>query len=273
MSQDSGKSRKHAKAAAGLAGLNAELESKIEELARANVELYETARERSEFVANMSHELRTPLNSIIGFADVLIGQMKDSATPEQLKYLRNIRQGGYRLLETLSELMNFSRLESGKATVQKGPVFIPGLIGEVVANLENASARRIELVAAAPADMPTVMTDEIKVTQILHNLGSNAVKFTPDGGTVTLEAALRDRTLVLVVSDTGIGIPPEEQDHVFGRFRQGNSGHTRRYDGIGLGLYIVDALVRLLGGKLSLESAPGKGTKFTVDLPVEIIEV
>jgi len=255
-----------------LEAVTRELEERIDELARANLELYETARQKSEFVANMSHELRTPLNSIIGFADVLVSQLKETATEEQLRYLKNIRQAGYRLLEILSELMNFARIESGAVRANLGPVFIPGLVSEVVTILRNATTKKIDIEADVPAEMPTVMTDEVKLNQILHNLGTNAVKFTPDGGSVTVKARLEGASLALSVADTGIGIAPEDQEAIFRRFRQLDTGVTRRYEGVGLGLYIVDRLVTVLGGKISLESAPGRGTTFTVTIPVEILK-
>lgn len=251
----------------------AELEGKIEELARANLELYESARRKSEFVANMSHELRTPLNSIIGFADVLLAEMKDSATEDQVKYLKNIRQAGYRLLEILSELLAFAKLESGQARVHPGPTAIPALVSEVANNLKNGKPRKIDFRVEAPAAMPTIMTDEIKVTQILQNLGNNAVKFTPDGGSVTFRAALDGTTLTLAVADTGIGIEEKDKARVFEQFHQLDAGITRQFEGVGLGLYIVDSLVRLLGGKIDLQSEVGKGSTFTVAIPVELIEI
>ena len=258
-------------AAARLARINAELESKIEELARANLELYETARRKSEFVANMSHELRTPLNSIIGFADVLLSQMKDTATADQVRYLQNIRRAGYRLLEIISELTTFARIEAGTARANLGPVCVPGLLGEVAANLTNNLTTKLELVIDCPSDMPTVMTDEIKLSQILQNLGSNAVKFTPDGGKVTFSARLDGPTLIIGVADTGIGIPDKDRQAIFQRFRQLDAGPARRYDGLGLGLYLVHALVQVLRGQVAVESAPGRGATFTVILPVEVL--
>jgi len=273
MTQNSPPLEGRSEAEASLAALNAELEAKIDELARANVELYETARQKSEFVANMSHELRTPLNSIIGFADVLLGQLKDTATPEQIKYLQNIRRGGYRLLEILSELLTFARLESGTARVHLGPVSVPGLVSEVITNLSRVVRKKIDLKADVPDNLPTVIADEIKLTQILQNLGSNAVKFTPDGGSVTLSARLDCKTLTLAVADTGVGIAEKDQEAIFKRFRQLDTGPERRYEGVGLGLYIVQGLVGMLGGKLSLQSAPGEGSTFTVAIPVEILEV
>jgi len=239
-----------------LAAVNAELEAKVEELARANIALYETARAKSEFVANMSHELRTPL-----------------APEEQVRYLQNIRKAGYRLLELLSELLNFARLESGKVRVNPGPVSIPGLISEVVSHLENAGGRDLEITAEVDPEMPTVMTDEIKLNQILTNLASNAVKFTPDGGRVAISASLDGARLTLAVSDTGAGIDEAEKDLIWRRFSQGSAGPARKYEGMGLGLYIAKALSDLLGGEISLESQKGAGTTFTVEIPVEKVEI
>jgi signal transduction histidine kinase len=251
--------------------VTAELEERIEELARANIALYETARAKSEFIANMSHELRTPLNSIIGFADVLLDRHKDG--DDDARYLQNIRKAGYRLLELLSELLNFARLESGRVRVNKGPVSIPGLIGEVATNIKNGSGRDVEIVVEADAEMPTVMIDEVKAGQIITNLGTNAVKFTPDGGRVTFSARLDGCRLTLAVCDTGIGIDEKDREVIFQRFRQADSGPARQYEGMGLGLYIVRTLVDMLGGEMNLESEKGKGSTFAVILPVEILEI
>lgn len=258
---------------AALAALNAELEAKVEELARANVALYETARAKSEFVANMSHELRTPLNSIIGFTDVLLAQMRSTAPDEQVRYLQNIRKAGYRLLELLSELLNFARLESGKVRVNPGPVFIPGLISEVISHLEHGSGRDLEIAAQVDPEMPTVMTDEVKLNQILTNLAANAAKFTPDGGRVTISALLDGETLTIAVCDTGSGIDEAEREVIWCRFSQGSAGPSRKYEGLGLGLYIAKALSDLLGGQISLESERGAGSTFTVVIPVKPVEI
>ncbi|MHC4714809.1 MAG: sensor histidine kinase [Planctomycetota bacterium] len=266
------KSRKDAERE--LKALNAELEAKIEELARANIALYETARAKSEFVANMSHELRTPLNSIIGFADVLLARMKETASEDQIRYLQNIRKAGYRLLELLSELLNFARLDSGRVRVNPGPVSVPGLLAEIAGHLKSSVAgRNLEITREVDPEMPTVMTDEVKLGQILANLGTNAVKFTPDGGRVTLGAHLEGKRLTLRVADTGAGIDEAQREVIWERFRQGEGGVTRKFDGLGLGLYIVRTLVGLLGGEIALESARGEGTVFTVTIPVEFIEI
>lgn len=257
-----------------LAAVNAELEAKIAELAQANLALYETGRAKSEFVANMSHELRTPLNSIIGFADVLLGQLKGVAPDEQIRYLGNIRKAGYRLLELLSELMNFARLESGGLRVNAGPVSVQGLVSEVVTNLRNAhAAKNFDWRIEIPDDTPTVMADEVKLNQILTNLGANAAKFTPDRGSITFGGGLDGTRLTLFVRDSGMGIDDEEQKVIFQRFRQADRGPARKYEGMGLGLYIVKALVELMGGDVSLESRKGRGATFKISIPVELIEL
>jgi signal transduction histidine kinase len=251
--------------------VNAELESKIEDLARANLDLYETARQKSEFVANMSHELKTPLNSVIGFADVLAHDLKGKITDDQMRYLQNIRKAGYRLLEIISELTTFARIEAGTARANPGPVFVPGLLKEVVTDLKNGLTKILKITVDVPSEMPTIMVDEIKLTQVLRNLGTNAVKFTPEGGSVNVRARLDGAFLVTSVCDSGIGIAPEDRRAIFRRFRQLDSGAARHYEGLGLGLYLVDALVRILHGRVDLESTPGQGSTFTVTVPVEIL--
>lgn len=263
----------HEDAADQLEAVNTELEEKIEELARANIALYEAARAKSEFVANMSHELRTPLNSIIGFADVLLEGAKGREGEQNIRYLQNIRKAGYRLLELVSELLDFARLESGRVRLRKGPVSLPGLVSEVMTALATAARGAVEITAELDEKMPTLLADEIKLGQILTNLGANALKFTPDGGNVIFRAHIDAQTLTLSVADTGVGIDEDEKEAIFQRFRQGDWGPARHFEGVGLGLYIVKALVDLMGGSIEVESEKGRGSTFTVKIPVEVMEL
>jgi two-component system sensor histidine kinase BarA len=255
-----------------------ELDERLDELAQANMRLYEMNRLKSDFLATVSHELRTPLNSILGFSDVLSGVR--ALDDKQLRYVGNIQRSGRMLLEMINDILDLAKVESGKMEIRLGEFKIGSLIAaqcEMARPL--AEKKNIDLDCDTSSTLPVLRQDQAKVQQILNNLLSNAIKFTPEGGRI-LVAAERDDLgdLRLKVTDTGIGISPDEQQLVFEKFRQGSGGHhdgdamTREYSGTGLGLSIVRELCRLLGGDVSLESELGKGSTFTVRLPWRLEE-
>jgi signal transduction histidine kinase len=254
--------------------VNTALDSKVDELAQANMQLFELNNIKNEFMATMTHELRTPLNSILGFSDVLAGA--DNLNEKQQRYVRNIQASGKDLLTLVNDILDLAKIEAGKMDLH----IVEFSIGDLVERLSGmmkplAERRNIELTCEVDARLPLLVQDAGKIQQILYNLLSNAVKFTPEGGRVQLNANLRDdKTFELVVEDTGVGIPLEEQETIFEKFRQGNTtpGNaqsllTREYAGTGLGLSIVRELSKLLGGNVSLSSELGKGSRFTVWLP------
>jgi two-component system, NarL family, sensor histidine kinase BarA len=255
-----------------------ELDERLDELAQANMRLYEMNRLKSDFLATVSHELRTPLNSILGFSDVLSGVR--ALDDKQLRYVGNIQRSGRMLLEMINDILDLAKVESGKMEIRLGEFKIGSLIAaqcEMARPL--AEKKNIDLDCDAPATLPALRQDQAKVQQILNNLLSNAIKFTPEGGRIVVSAERDDLgDLRLKVTDTGIGISPDEQQLVFEKFRQGSSGMpdadamTREYSGTGLGLSIVRELCRLLGGDVSLESELGKGSTFTVRLPWRLEE-
>src|SRR4051812_2522237 len=255
-----------------------ELDERLDELAQANMKLYELNRLKSDFLATVSHELRTPLNSILGFSDVLSGV--DKLDEKQRRYVGNIQRSGRILLEMINDILDLAKVESGKMEIRLAEFKIGSLIAtqcEMARPL--AEKKNIDLDCDAPATLPPMRQDQAKVQQILNNLLSNAIKFTPEGGRIFVSAE-RDEfdDLKLKVMDTGIGISPDEQQLVFEKFRQGSAGlpdgdaMTREYSGTGLGLSIVRELCRLLGGDVSLESELGKGSTFTVRLPWRLEE-
>jgi signal transduction histidine kinase len=251
--------------------VNADLDSKVDELAQANMQLHEVNRVKSDFLANMSHELRTPLNSIIGFADVL--KDNNSLSDKQRRYADNIGTSGRALLDMINDILDLAKMESGKMDVRLAEFFIEPVVTAQCDLLRTMSEEKnIDLKVAVQANLPPLYQDQGKVQQILVNLLSNAIKFTPEGGRIMVTAE-RDhlRRLVLTVEDTGVGIAEEDREVIFEKFRQsvtaGADHLTREYSGTGLGLSIVKELCKLLGGEISFESELGKGSTFTVQVP------
>jgi signal transduction histidine kinase len=256
---------------------NHNLDEKVDELARVNMHLYDMNRLKSDFLATMSHELRTPLNSIIGFSDVL-GSI-ESLDDKQKRYVANIRSSGRMLLDMINDILDLAKIEAGRMEVRPTAFRFEAVVSaqcDMVRPL--AEKKRIELAYDIGPGLEQVVQDQPKVQQILANLLSNAVKFTPEGGRIDIRAALDadadPPAIVVEVADTGVGIADEEQQTIFEKFRQGRTfqagddAMTREYSGTGLGLSIVRELCRLLGGDIELESQLGRGSTFTVTLPL-----
>jgi two-component system, NarL family, sensor histidine kinase BarA len=298
--------------------VNADLDRKVDELAQANLALYESNQLKSDFLATMSHELRTPLNSILGFSDVLLSG--DQLNDKQQRWVKNIKTSGERLLALINDILELAKIEAGKMQVRIGEFSIYDICeGMLTMFRPLAEKKNIDLRGQLDPGIPLLQQDAGKVQQILANLLSNAVKFTPEGGRVLLRAIpvqpprlgsdpgpaspfrlpgtfdreppaalvagvpategfrlpgtfdrepLAPHELLLIVTDTGVGITPEEQELVFEKFRQGANPLTREHTGTGLGLSIVRELSRLLGGEVTLQSELGRGSTFTVRLPV-----
>ena len=261
-----------------LSKANQSLDDKVDELARANMHLYEMNRLKSDFLATMSHELRTPLNSIIGFSDVL-GSIQ-SLDDKQRRYVQNIRSSGRMLLEMINDILDLAKIEAGKMEVRPATFAVEAIVSAQCDMARPlAEKKNIDLAFEVGAGLEAVEQDPAKVQQILANLLSNAVKFTPEGGRVDVSARLEpvegqpSGEIAIEVSDTGVGIAPEEQQTIFEKFRQsrvfqtGDDAMTREFSGTGLGLSIVRELCRLLGGDIAVESQLGRGSRFTVRLP------
>jgi signal transduction histidine kinase len=256
--------------------VNADLDHKVDQLAQANLALYESNRLKSDFLATMSHELRTPLNSILGFSEVLLSA--EGLNDKQLRWLSNIRSSGEQLLALINDILDLAKIEAGKMQVQVTRCHIGDICeGMLTMFRPLAEKKNIDLRGVIAADIPVLRQDAVKLQQILSNLLSNAVKFTPEGGRVRLEAEAKaeggaGRQLVLTVADTGVGIAAEEQELIFEKFRQAGNPMTRQHGGTGLGLSIVRELSKLLGGEVTLLSELGRGSTFTVRLPLEVSE-
>ncbi len=258
-----------------LSSANADLDNKVDEQAQLNMHLYEMNQVKSEFLANMSHELRTPLNSIIGFSELL--EDVDTLNDRQQRYFTNIRKSGRMLLDLINNILDLAKLEAGKMEPTPTEFSLPQLASNLCDMVRPlAEKKNIQLALNAPADMPVVFQDQIKVRQILTNLVSNAIKFTPEGGRINIDL---ERTVMnqlnMKVSDTGVGIAESDQGIIFEKFRQGpaavgDNALTREISGTGLGLSIVRELCILLGGNVELESEIGKGSIFMVTLPASL---
>ena len=254
---------------------NTALDVKIDELAQTNMRLYEMNRLKSDFLATMSHELRTPLNSIIGFSEVL--DSIRSLDDKQRRYVQNIQKSGRVLLDMINDILDLAKIESGKMDLRLSDFRIDNVVhAQCDFFRPQTEKKNIDLDVDVEPGLPELFQDQAKVQQILSNLLSNAIKFTPEGGRISVRAKLDHATdeLLLLVADTGVGIAEEDQVAIFEKFRQGQSvmtqgdAITREYSGTGLGLSIVKELCKLLGGEVSLESQIGRGSTFTVRLPV-----
>jgi PAS domain S-box-containing protein len=262
-------------------------------LQQKNDELEDASRMKSEFLANMSHELRTPLNAIMGFSEVLRDGIMGEMTDSQRGLAVKIFTSGGHLLSLINDILDLSKVEAGKMTLELEPVQLSSMFVSSLSIIrEKAASRRIGLVIEVADELDSIQADTRKVKQIVYNLLSNAVKFTHDGGQVTLRAGAVPRAevgqpsgswtgrsfpladsefaefLKISVTDSGIGISPEGLEHLFTPFSQIDSGLARKFEGTGLGLAMVKLLAELHGGAVAVESAVGEGSCFTVWLPL-----
>ena len=252
--------------------INRSLDIRLGELAETNVALYESNRLKSEFLANVSHELRTPLASIIGFAELLrdTWDTPNADRARLARYSENILASGRNLLDIINDLLDLAKIEAGKMELHITEFSMETLCRDLVDFVRPlADKRNQQLDLYLDEDLPRMRGDTGKIKQILYNLLSNAIKFTPTGGAISLTARRVDEeTVRIMVSDTGPGITPEQQESIFEKFRQLDSSETREHEGTGLGLAITRDLVSMLGGTIGVASRPGEGATFTVDLPV-----
>jgi signal transduction histidine kinase len=226
-------------------------------------------KHKSEFLANMSHELRTPLNAIIGFSEVLIERLFGELNPKQEDYLRDIHSSGTHLLTLINDILDLSKIEAGRMELETSTFDIASALANAITLVrERALRHSIMLGQQVDTKLGEITADQRKFKQILLNLLSNAVKFTPDGGRVDVLARREDSNAVISVHDTGIGIALADQAAVFEEFRQVGHDYTKKQEGTGLGLALTKKFVELHGGKIWLESEPGKGSTFTFTIPL-----
>ncbi len=244
---------------------NAHLFREIEEKSRL---LEEANQHKSEFLASMSHELRTPLNAIIGFSEVLLQRMFGELNPKQDEYLQDVLSSGRHLLSLINDILDLSKVEAGRMELELARFDLPQALQDTLVLVRERAVRHgIDLRLDADARLGELVADERKIKQVMLNLLSNAVKFTPEGGRVDVRAIPTDRGVEISVTDTGIGIAPENQELIFEEFRQVGGDYAHKREGTGLGLTLARKFVELHGGRLWVKSQLGQGSTFTFSVP------
>jgi protein-histidine pros-kinase len=241
----------------------------ITERRQLEIKTLEASRLKSQFLANMSHELRTPLNAIIGFSDLMHRGKVGPLSAEHHEYVGDILASAKHLLQLINDILDLAKIEAGKMEVLPEVVFLPSLVKELKDTLRGlASSKRLELRKEIDPEVATVTTDPARVKQILYNFISNAIKFTPPGGSIVVRARPEGpKHFRLEVEDTGIGIAPESISNLFVEFHQLDVGSAKRYEGTGLGLALTKRIAEALGGAVGVRSTPSKGSSFHVVLP------
>jgi PAS domain S-box-containing protein len=244
-----------------------------EEMMQAKIEAETASRSKSDFLATMSHELRTPLNSIIGFSDIILDGLAGNLEDKQEHYLQHISQSGRHLLNLINDILDISKIEAGKMELYPEIVDIRKSVSEIVTMTESlASRKNIAVDIDMPDDMPLISADKSKIKQIMYNILGNAIKFTDNGGNVYINLSNDDENVIMSITDTGIGISPEDQNKLFKPFSQIDTSISRRFEGTGLGLALVKELIELHGGRIWVESEAGKGSTFSFRLPIKTDE-
>jgi len=253
---------------AAIAIENARLFREIDEKSH-QIEL--ASRNKSEFLANMSHELRTPLNAIIGFSELLLEKMFGELTPKQDEYVRDILSSGKHQLAVINDVLDISKIEAGRLELERSTFPVSQLVGDAVAFVRaRATQRHIALSEELGPDLGEIDADQRKLKQVLVNLLSNAVKFTPDGGRVAVRGDRKNGEVTVAVSDTGAGIAPSDTGLIFREF--GQTASARGHEGTGLGLALAKRIIELHGGRIWVESVPGRGSTFTFALPTVVVK-
>jgi PAS domain S-box-containing protein len=244
-----------------LAETNRELELRSREIERAD-------RLKSEFLASMSHELRTPLHTIIGFSELLGEELEGPLNEKQKRFIQHIHTDSMHLLDLINDILDLSKIEAGRLELRPAPFHLAAMVMESIASVRGlAEAKSIALETFV--DVPiAIEADRLRVKQVLVNLLSNAVKFTPEGGRVCVEAAVREPYVAISVVDTGVGIPPEEHASIFDKFYQVGATTKGIREGTGLGLAITKRLVEQHGGSIGVESERNRGSRFTFTIPL-----
>ena len=240
----------------------------FKELQGANRELSAASQHKSEFLANMSHELRTPLNAIIGFSEVLADRMFGELNEKQEEYLKYIYASGTHLLSLINDILDLSKIEAGRMELELTDFDLPTAIDNALMLVrERAGRRSMALHTSIDNELGLIQADERKIRQVVLNLLSNAIKFTPEGGRIEVRAVPKDGCVEVSVSDTGVGIAPEDQEAVFEEFRQVGTAE-KKAEGTGLGLTLCRKFIELHGGRIRVKSQVGEGSTFSFTIPV-----
>jgi diguanylate cyclase (GGDEF)-like protein len=252
------------------------VKERTEELEKINKELERASEHKSRFIANMSHELRTPLNSIIGFSNVLAEKTFGDLTDNQERYVKNIHSSGKHLLELVNNVLDIAKIEAGKYEMSYETFRVEDMMSEIFNVMKPmADKKAIDLDLSISDEADTLTADMVKLKQVFYNLLSNAIKFTPEGGKVSVVVqkeygrgdAEQREFIEFSISDTGVGINPEDIERIFDEFEQADSAFSRQYGGAGLGLALTNKLVELHAGHITVESKIGEGSTFTVYIP------
>ncbi len=230
-------------------------------------------KSKSEFLANMSHELRTPLNSVIGYSELLEDELFGELNTKQKKYVNNILISGTHLLDLINDILDLSKVEAGKMSLETKDIKIHHIIRNSVVMIKEKAFKhniKIKQDIDASVDDHKFIADERKMKQIMYNLLSNAVKFTPDGGNISIFCRTSDQNMEVSITDTGIGISQDNLDKIFKKFEQIDSSFSKKYKGTGLGLSLTKQLVELHGGTIRAESeGVDQGSTFTFRIPLQ----
>ena len=251
-----------------LVSKNQELERRKKQIELQNAQLKKAYNLKSEFLATMSHELRTPMNAIMGFSQLLLREYPDPLSPQQQNLVQRIFNNSKSLLDMINEMLDFSKIEAGKLKANPHQFNLASSIALTVEELSSlAMEKQLKLSAQTELKDPTVFQDSNFVKRSLVNLLSNAIKFTETGSVTIKSWSLDENTVAIAVTDTGVGIAPEDRDKIFEAFRQADQSFTRQHSGTGLGLAITRSLVKMMQGKISLQSKLEEGSTFTIEIP------
>jgi signal transduction histidine kinase len=246
---------------------NAEL---FEEIERKGQELAVASRHKSEFLANMSHELRTPMNAILGFTELIRDGVYGEVSPKVTAMLERIQANGRHLLGLINDVLDLSKIEAGQLNLETADYALRDVVQTVQATTESLAAeKKLGLRIELPDVLPPARGDERRIAQVLLNLVGNAIKFT-EAGDIIISVVVGDTTFEIAVTDTGPGIPADQQQKIFEEFHQVDSSSTRKKGGTGLGLAISKRIVELHGGKIWVESEPGRGSSFRFVIPIQV---
>jgi signal transduction histidine kinase len=244
-----------------------ELAASNREIAEKSHQLEVASQHKSEFLANMSHELRTPLNAVIGFSEVLLQRMFGDLNDKQDEYLKDIYASGQHLLSLINDILDLSKIEAGRMELEMTDFDFPTTLDSTLTLIrERAGRRGIALHLSVDERLGQMRADERKIRQVVLNVLSNAIKFTPEGGRIEVAAVPRDEFVEVSVSDTGVGIAPEDQEAVFEEFRQVGTA-AKKVEGTGLGLALSRKFIELHGGRIWVQSQVGIGSTFTFAIP------
>lgn len=247
---------------------NQELLEQREQIQLKNLQLIEVSQLKSEFLATMSHELRTPLNAIIGFSQILMRQLKDSASERQQDMVRRVLTNGQHLLELISDILDFSKIEAGRLELRIEPINLAELISTTAEGLQSlAEQKQLDLKIDLNLSEPKISNDSHRLRQVITNLLSNAIKFTDQGFVYVTAREVSPDTIEISVSDSGIGIAAESLPHIFSAFHQADQSISRKHQGTGLGLSITHLLLEMMQGSISVESEIDRGSHFRIRIP------